>query len=123
MVALVSVVGHGGDAGRGGPAGGRGVGRGAVLAAPGQSVVVAADEFLDGGRVGLADRVGDPREGRRRVSMSAGIGQLVSEATLDELLAVLGAGGEGVIDHLDLGGEQDGEGGQDGRGPAVKTAY
>ena len=121
VVALVPVVGHGGDAGRGGPA--AGVSRSAVLPAPGQGVVVATDEVLDGGRVGFAGRVGNPREGRRRVAVGPGIGHLLPKAALDEPLTVLGPGGEGVVDHLDLGGEQDGEGAKDGRGPAVETAY
>mmetsp|Transcript_15228 Transcript_15228/g.44024 ORF Transcript_15228/g.44024 Transcript_15228/m.44024 type:complete len:220 (-) Transcript_15228:12-671(-) len=120
VVALVSVIGHGGDAGRGGPAGG--VGGSAELPAPGQGVVVAADEILDGGRVGLTGRLGNPREGRRRVAVGPGIGHLLAKSALDEPLTVLGPGGEGVVDHLDLGGEQDGEGGKDGRGPAVETA-
>mmetsp|Transcript_21777 Transcript_21777/g.44079 ORF Transcript_21777/g.44079 Transcript_21777/m.44079 type:complete len:389 (+) Transcript_21777:1198-2364(+) len=97
--------------------------RGAELPAPGDRVVVTADEGLDPRRIGFGRRgFGGPAEGGGRMPVRAGIGDLVPEAAVDEPRAVVGAGGEFVIDNLDLGGEEDGEGGEDGGCAAVEGA-
>lgn len=111
MIGFVSIIDHGGDRAAA-AAGGRrctaGGSRAAVSTAPFQGIVVTTDEFLDGSRVGIAGRVGNPRKGGGGVAVRPSVGHLVAEAALDEPLTIFGAGGEGMIDDLDSGREQHG---------------
>ena len=97
---------------------------GAVRAAPGEGIVMAADEARDAGRVGIGVRrvrARDPHEGGGRVALGAGVFDAVAEAALDEPAAVLRPGGEAVVDDLDLVREEHRQRRKERRGSAVKA--